>query len=157
MHAANVGLQHTTSEFVHLMLPGMRATAGWFDSALDTLESEGDATAAIVPRVVFDSNERECCGLGFTPGGRLIDVSNRDLAERRVAVHAAFPGSGVYRQDDLLRIGGWEESIHPRLANIEMMTRFYELGKSAIFDGSCTLLAESLGQVNAMVLSLIHI
>ena len=149
-HAANVGLQHTLSEFVHVLLPGINATPGWCETAMNTLAGADDSTVAVIPKVEFGGEIPESCGLGFTRGGRLINLTRRGLAERRVAVHGAFPGSGFYRQDALLRIGGWNEAVHPRLASIDMMVRFCELGKSAVFDDSCSVTANQLTQAMQM-------
>ncbi len=149
MHAANVGLQHSSNRYVHLMLPGVRASSDWCDAALEMLDNADASTAALIPRIVFDSATADCCGLGFTPGGRLVEVSNRQLAKRDVVIHSAYPGTGFYRQDALLRIGGWEESIHPEIANLEMMLRFYALGKSAVFSDACSVFANSAKQLVA--------
>jgi hypothetical protein len=130
--SCNLAVEQAAAEIVHLLMPGVEATAGWTDAPLRHFR---DADMAAVTPLVLDRRRRGrilAAGVGYRAGRRLI--CGRYQAEHQVAKLPKTPVvgpsrlAGFYRKSYLTALGGFETALGDELADVDLALRMQRAG-----------------------------
>jgi hypothetical protein len=140
--SANLGVQHSRSEIVHLLSCGVQATEGWTDAALPHFEDP--LVAAVAPLVthVYKPARALAAGVAYRAGGRRVVPAGRaDRFSRQKARDVLGPSclAGFYRKAAWAAAGGLDESVGDGLADVDLALRLRALGFRSLLEPQSVL------------------
>ena len=125
---ANEALYAMRQSFFGLVLPGIRIPDdGSATAACHALKAHREV-ACVSPSIVSDSGtNRATSGVTLRKGQR-VELTPSRLNRFADRVIAPTMMAGFYRTAALLDVGGWNVTVHPKVADVELATRLFRAG-----------------------------
>lgn len=125
-HYANTGLRHARGAHVQLIFPGIRALPGWEQTPLAML-ADCPEVAAIAPRIAAGiASDQDLVGAALTADRtRQLLWSSPQAISRDTRTVTLGPAryAGYFRASALREVGGWNQQIDARVADVELTVR----------------------------------
>lgn len=140
MRLVNQALTQARGRFVHVLAPGALATTDWHKSACDYLNRFPQNVVGVSPRTTHRNGRDDTCGIVLARSGVRETVSNEsviDLPEN--SVFGPCRDAGFYRRAELIQAGGWNESVHKDVADLELIVRLRSAGLDLAHCDECVV------------------
>jgi len=150
----NAALAETNGKVVHLLECGARVTPGWTDAALAHFADP--RTALVAPLIATSILAQPCvvsAGLDYHAGGAVICRGARSETDRHLQAQAVLGCSiraGFLRREALERVGMFDASMVPDLADVELALRIRAAGGQAIFEPNSQVTLASEGDARGL-------
>lgn len=138
--AINIGCCAAGSPWIHILVCGNLVARGWSEAAAQHFDN--GRVGVVVPLVVEGQDARIlAAGMGYDQAGRLIHlqrgVAHRNLLlSRRMRVLPHFSGA-LFRRDQILAIGGADESLGDGWVLADLTLRLFQAGFLSVLEPSC--------------------
>ncbi|MCR5674921.1 MAG: glycosyltransferase family 2 protein [Lachnospiraceae bacterium] len=127
-HAVNRGIREADTPYVFLLNNDARIQPGALHTLLQTMEETGGRTFSVgakmltrtEPRRIDNCGDLYCVlGWAFTPG----KDADAGWYSHRAAVTSACAGAALYRREELLQLGGFDEAHFCYLEDVDLGIR----------------------------------
>lgn len=128
----NVGIESARADVVHLMWPGVLASEGWVEPALEVLAAT--EVAAVSPLVVSEPDPQRvlAAGVRWRVGGMRGVLPSRPRAMgdwlNKLRMAAPTKLAGFYRREALLALGRLDGTAGAEMADAELSVRMRAVG-----------------------------
>lgn len=140
----NAGLEAARAEIVHVLQCGVEVVEGWSDAALGAFHDR--RLAAVAPLILQRSDPLRLAAVGvtFSRSGmrRVCGLGQRRDRWQYVSDSILSPtiAAGFYRRDVLVGLGGFDATLGPRYADIDLGLTLAALGyRCAVVEQSLVL------------------
>lgn len=129
----NAALEKANSEVLHIVGCGLEVNEGWTEPAVSHFDDP--EVAAVSPLVVDRDHARViAAGLRYSLGGARRIVAERKLlspgtGRLRASILGPTLAAAFYRRDVLAALGGLDESLGDRLADVDLALAIRSLGR----------------------------
>lgn len=120
---ANAAIQRARGRFVHVIQPGIVVEAGWERDACDYLSRASDTVMGVSPRIESATGKGTIGVELSTCGSRQLISAGETIQDERV--FGPCQQANFFRRVNLIEIGGWNEAVHPQVADVELALRLH--------------------------------
>lgn len=145
---ANVGMDASRGEIMHLLAPGIEVVEGWTEAPLCRF-AEDESVGLVSPLLVSTSNPPTVVSAGVqyrAGGGRRLSGAGSRIAKRaghRIRVDGPTMNAAFYRKSALFKTGGFDALVGETLADIDLALSLRADNYVCVFEPACRLATKS--------------